>query len=80
MSKFKVYFPTGGEIGVTVDAEDYEEAIDKAYDVLPEATLCAQCSGWRRQWSRDESDDKEAAYVFDATGKQVWSEKDGEAS
>ena len=44
MPKYKVHFTGYASWGATVEAEDEEEAVDKAYDAAP--SICAQCSGW----------------------------------
>jgi hypothetical protein len=47
MPKYRVYLQTVASTVVTVEAEDKDEAYDKALEVdLPD--LCAQCSGWGR--------------------------------
>ncbi len=55
MAKYNVSFHTGASSMVSVEADDEEEAIDKAYDELP-SEVCAQCSGWRQSWSFDIGD------------------------
>jgi hypothetical protein len=45
--KYTVYFRTMAGTSVQVEAENEDEARDKAYDAsMP--TICAQCSGWGR--------------------------------
>jgi len=67
MSTFRIYFTTGASATVTVEANDLEDAIEKAYDELP-SDICAQCSGWGQEWSRDLGDEwtvDETAYEQD---------------
>lgn len=71
MPEFTVYLSKGTEISVRVQAEDVDEAIEKAFDADVHG-ICAQCSGWGKKWSRDESDDMEPVSVFDADGNTVW--------
>jgi hypothetical protein len=40
---------------VTVEADSEDEAIDMAYDEAP-GEICAQCSGWGREYSIDQDD------------------------
>ena len=61
MTEYRVSFHAGASTTITVEADDEEAALDKAYDALPNS-ICAQCSGWGQKWSRDigewEVDDK----------------------
>jgi hypothetical protein len=41
---YTVFLTTTASTCITVEAEDEETAIDKAYNKLP--YICAQCSGW----------------------------------
>lgn len=75
MPKFKVRFQPSADLAVTVEAEDYDDAIDKAYDERPTG-ICAQCSGWRQPFSLDvvTDDGIEPYEVVDETGERVWSQ------
>ena len=73
MPKFRVYLSKVTEIGVTVEAPDPDSAIEAAYDHdVP--GVCAQCSGYGRDWSRDENDVMEPEAVFEgsSSGPEVW--------
>lgn len=75
MPKFKVRFQPSADLSVTVEAADYDEAIDKAYDERPTG-VCAQCSGWRQPFSLDvvTDDGIEPYEVEDENGQKVWSQ------
>lgn len=79
MSEYTVTFASNGSIFVAVEASDYNEAIDKAYNDLPRG-LCVHCSGWDQSWGRDEGDPEAIEVVDGSTGKTVWTERDGEVS
>jgi hypothetical protein len=73
MPKFKVLFSANTDIEVKVGwAEDKDDAIEKATELMPSG-LCAQCSGYWENWSRDESD-AEPYEVQDENGAVLWSE------
>lgn len=76
MTEFNVYFTTvAGAPGVTVEADDYEEAIDKAYasaDLPSPGGLCHQCA-----LQFDLSGEWEPESVSDADGKTVWERRRG---
>ena len=71
MPKFTVYFETGASASATVEAEDYDEAIDKAHDEI-NGGLCAYCSGYGQGYGKDIGD-FEVTEVADDDGKTVWS-------
>lgn len=71
MPEFTVYLSKGTEIAIRVEAEDAEDAMEKAYDADVRG-ICALCSGWGQTWGRDESDDMDPTAVNDADGKTVW--------
>jgi hypothetical protein len=76
MSKFKVRFIPQVDLTVTVEAEDVDEAIDKAYQAKPSG-ICAHCSGgWGKPYSLDIEmfDGVEPYEVEDENGERVWSE------
>lgn len=45
MAEYTVPFTTVASTTVTVEADNYDDALDAAYNALPTG-LCAQCSGW----------------------------------
>ena len=70
MSAFKVWFSqVASSPCIEVDAEDYEEATDKAWNQLP-GSLCHQCAG-----EVDLSGDWEPCLVEDANGNVIWEHK-----
>lgn len=74
MSEFKVYFEGMAGLVVTVEADDAEAAIEKAYDEVPSG-VCAQCSGWGEKWSLDVPDDWGLDSVADENGDTVYTEE-----
>lgn len=73
MPKFHVHMNAIVSTTLTVEAEDYNEAIEKAYE---EGTpgLCAQCSGWGQKHSLDLGE-FDPELVTDENDKVVWEEK-----
>lgn len=62
MAKYRVYLDTTISVSMTVEVDDNldedaarAQAIEKAFQ---EGTpsICAQCSGWGRSWSKDEGE------------------------
>jgi hypothetical protein len=45
MSDYTFYFTTTASTSVTVEADNLDDAIDKAYGELGHPSVCAQCSG-----------------------------------
>src|SRR5690606_22745350 len=45
MSTYRIYLTQTASCSVEVEADDFEEATEKAYDLVPSG-LCAHCSGW----------------------------------
>jgi hypothetical protein len=74
MSEFKVYFEGMAGMTVTVEADDVEAAIEKAYNEIPSG-VCAQCSGWGEKWSLDVPDEWALDGVADENGKTVYTEE-----
>lgn len=70
MPSYTVDFTTTASVTVKVEADDPDSAIDFAYDEMP-AEICAQCSGWGRNWSKEEGE-YEVDAVYGADGKKVW--------
>lgn len=74
MPEYTVYFSTtAGSPGVRVEADDPDEAIEKACNSnnLPSlGSICHQCAP-----KFDMGGDWEPTHVFDADDKQVWGEK-----
>lgn len=70
MSNYTVYFTSVASASARVEADDYEEAIDSAWDEMP-GSLCHQCAHWIEfsgEWEPD--------IVIDAeTGDTVWEAK-----
>jgi hypothetical protein len=50
VAKYKVMLTTVASFTIDVDANDSEEAIEKAQDEAPRE-VCGQCSGWGTPWS-----------------------------
>lgn len=50
MPKYEVYFKNYASSSVTVEAEDETEAFEKAFEEFTYPNICAQCSGWGRDW------------------------------
>lgn len=69
MSKFTVHFTTVASTTVTVEADDHDEAIDKACNEVY-VSLCHQCAG-----EADFGGEWEPEAVTDEAGKTVWEEK-----
>ncbi|MBO0676860.1 hypothetical protein JRC04_05245 [Mycolicibacterium sp. S2-37] len=69
MSEFTVYFSAGASTAVKVDAEDYDAAIEEAYNDLP-GSLCHQCAR-----EIELSGDWDVDAVYDADFKLVYEEK-----
>lgn len=85
MPEYTVYFEASESISVRVDldiapgVEDYEIpdiVLDAAYDLVP-GDVCAHCSGWNQNWSRD-SGEPEASEVEDPEGVTIWKSKPDE--
>lgn len=70
MAKFTVYLTTTASTSIQVEAEDREEAIEKAESVgMP--TICAQCSGMGGDQNLDLSDVWDVDEVCDERGNVV---------
>jgi hypothetical protein len=54
VATYRVQIPKVLWFSITVEADDEEAAITEAFEEAP--GLCAQCSGWGRNWSIDEDD------------------------
>lgn len=48
MPEFKVHMSAVSSFSITVEADDYEAAIEKAYEAHS-PSVCSQCSGWRQK-------------------------------
>jgi hypothetical protein len=57
MPKYRVSLSTNAWVTVTVEADNAEAAIEEAYQDAP--NLCAQCSGWGRNFSLELGDEWE---------------------
>lgn len=73
--KYTVNFSQIVSVSVTVDADDIESAIEAAYDEAPSG-VCAQCSGWNQDWSRDDVGELVVEEVSDETGAEVHRESE----
>lgn len=65
MKKYQVSFEEGSWLTVYVEYPDDAEPddidiIEKAYEEMP-GDICAHCSGWGKNWSRNLGDDRELA-------------------
>ncbi len=58
MATYRVNYTSGAFLSIAVEADNEEDAIDKAYEEVPSG-VCAQCSGWGEKWSLDVGDDWE---------------------
>lgn len=56
MPTFRVTLTRTQEFYTEIEAEDAEAAENAAFDLSGEASSCAQCGGWGREWSVDEGD------------------------
>lgn len=70
MPEFRVHMSAVSSFSVTVEADDYDEAIEKAYEEHA-PNVCAQCSCWGQKWSLDLGESFEAESV-DLDGEQVY--------
>jgi hypothetical protein len=60
MSKYWVYMSATASLSIKVDVDDtdlgpeeiQDKAIELAYEQSP-GSICANCSGWREDWSRE---------------------------
>lgn len=74
MPKYRVYFTQVIDVGVEVEADDPEAAIEAAVDDAP-AGLCVSCTGYRADWFRDDAGELEAESVVDLSDpdqSEVW--------
>lgn len=90
MKKIKVFLPVWAEYSVDVEvsdeafaAEEFDDAIDQAYDLLP-AGLCYGCStgnsgvgySTRSPVNFEIGDSPEVRYAVDEDGNTVWGDPD----
>lgn len=68
--KYTVYLYTTEEIGVNIEADDPDEAVDRAYEQMP-GSVCASCAGWGQNWFRN-AEGHEAETVTDENGDTAW--------
>ncbi len=52
MPKYRITLATSASVTATVEADDDEIAVDMVFDMVP-SEVCAQCSGWGKNWSLD---------------------------
>lgn len=70
MPEFRVHMSAVASFSITVEADDYDEAIEQAYqEHTPQ--VCAQCSGWGQKWSLDIGESFETDAV-EQDGKEVY--------
>lgn len=73
LPKYEVDMSGWASFGVTVEADNEEEALDKSYEYTP--SICAQCSGWGQPWYLEISDDwesDEGPRLIEGTGEPVY--------
>src|SRR5688572_1865765 len=73
MPKFRVHYQGFVDIAVDVEAEDFDGALDAAYEEIPD--ICGSCAGaWPGQkHSMDINRDGIESYlVTDESGEEVW--------
>lgn len=73
VAKYTVHMTQMVSVTLTVDGEDVEDAIERAYDERP-GGICAQCSGRGQGWARDDGGDLMIESVEDETGTEVYVE------
>lgn len=73
--KYRVSMVQTASTMVEVEAEDIDDAIDKAWQEAP-GGLCAQCSGWNNPPGVDLAGEWEASVVYDEHDHEVWNERD----
>ena len=56
MTRYRVGIPAAAYITINVETDDPEDAIEAAMHA-EQPYICAQCSGWNRDYSLDLSDD-----------------------
>ena len=70
MAEYRIHFTTGTSATVCVEADDLDAAIDAAYEELP-GSICAQCSGWGKKWTREEGDFEVDESAHEVDGEYV---------
>ena len=77
MSNYTVHFQQAVSLSLKVEADSPEDAIETAHEEgIP--GICAQCSGWGRNWSRDDDGELVEESVDDEDGKTVWTAEENE--
>lgn len=77
MTKYTVHFQQAVSLSLDVEAESPEDAIEEAHEEgVP--GVCAQCSGWGKNWSRDDDGELVEESVSDDDGKTVWTAEEAE--
>lgn len=64
-----IYLSTGASASVEVEADDLDQAYERAHDLAPR--ICAQCSGWGQSYSLDLGDDWEAEDEYELNGEYI---------
>lgn len=52
MPMYRVYLQANADLTIKVEADDPEDAIEKAFEESPSG-VCAGCSGWGQKWGLD---------------------------
>lgn len=63
MAEYTIYLTAGASTAITVEANDLEDAIERAFERTPH--ICGNCAGWGIEAGIDLGDwelDDEAAY------------------
>lgn len=72
MPEYTVYLKTFAHTSVTVEAEDHDEAIDKALSAdMP--SICAQCAGWGKSTYLELGDMWDVTSVMEGE-TEVWND------
>lgn len=73
MPQYQVHMSTVSSFSLTVEADDPDDAIEKAFGDSP--TICAQCSGWGKGYGLDLGDTWEPDAVT-LDGEDAWVAKE----
>jgi hypothetical protein len=73
MPKYRVNMYEWTSVMIEVEADSEEKAIDKAFGEVE--GICAQCSGWGQEWSRDTGElqliSNQPNYTVEQFGKDI---------
>jgi hypothetical protein len=74
MAKYTVYLTTVASTSVEVEADDPGDALEKAdSSYMPQ--ICAQCSGWGKNFSLELGDEWAPTDVYDSDDNLVWEDR-----